>query len=458
MRIGWGALMVGMFLAFLSALKLQEERRNAEIRASQIEKQIEEAKLLDVTTQMEPDRLLATLQDARRTLASDPEKADEILTDLADQLRLTLKSFAKTLVSLDSSKDRSSPEKPRALFWMLLAATAWFLVGICMAGSRLLDDLYVWRDPLNWIGYLNSWLSWAGVAILTPFIFWMNHRFPLDRSHRSNILAHILGCMLFWSLINGAFRLVQDGFHQWLVNFPDALGIGLAWGFKFDVYGAVLLAAIALTNLEMKKREELRVARVEVMFVSAQLEALRMQLHPHFLFNALNSIIELIHQNPRQAAELLDRLEQFFVMTLLIDGVQDVSLRKELDFVECYLEMQKVRFPKRLSVRMEIDENSMESRVPVLILQPLIENAVRHGIAQNPRPGEISIQSRKSDGALHLKIRDTGPGISNPSVQEGIGLANTKRRLQHMYGNEFRFEIKNEDTGGLLVSLEIPSR
>src|SRR5262249_17302211 len=112
--------------------------------------------------------------------------------------------------------------------------------------------------------------------------------------------------------------------------------------------------------------------------------------------------------------------------------------------------------PKRLNVKMEIDEGSMEHSVPVLILQPLVENAVRHGIAQNAGPGEISIQSEKRDGMLQLRIRDTGPGIVNRKIQEGIGLINTKRRLQQTYGNDFRFEMQNEEFGGLLVSLEIP--
>jgi LytS/YehU family sensor histidine kinase len=286
----------------------------------------------------------------------------------------------------------------------------------------------------------------------------MCRRFPIDRNHQFSIFAHIGGCMVFWIFINVFFRRFPSDFVQRLANLPDLLGNGLAWGFKFDVYGAVVLAAVALTNLERKKKEELRLAEIEKMFITAQLEALKMQLHPHFLFNALNSIVELIHQNANQAAQLLDRLEEFLRITLRIDGVQDVPLRKELAFIDCYLEMQKVRFPKRLSVKMDIDENSMDSRVPILILQPLVENAIRHGIARNPKPGEISIYSKKTEGALQLKIGDTGPGISNSVIQEGIGLANTKRRLQHMYGSQFRFEMRNEASGGLVVSLEIPTQ
>jgi LytS/YehU family sensor histidine kinase len=270
--------------------------------------------------------------------------------------------------------------------------------------------------------------------------------------------------MLFWCMINITLRILLCrpcmSAGTWTEAIAGMLGLGLAWGFKFDVYGAVLLCAAAVTSLELKKREELRLSELETMLAGAQLDALKTQLHPHFLFNALNSIVELIHQDPKRAADLLARLEEFLRITLQAENAQEVSLRKELDFVDCYLDMQRVRFPKRLTVRKDIDEQSMESRVPILILQPLIENAVRHGIARSPQPGEISIHSELREGTLRLMICDTGPGIppAGGQVQEGIGLANTKRRLQHLYGKGFRFEMRNEDAGGLLVSLEIPSR
>jgi LytS/YehU family sensor histidine kinase len=450
--------MAGMFFTFLSALQLEDERRNTEIQAAQLAKQLELAKLVDFKTKIEPDRLLNTLQEARDSMSAEPHRADQILSELADQLRTALKSFKEKLAPSNPSLNQIKTDKPRTTYWMILATISWLVVGICMAASRLMDDMFVRHSPLNWYGYWYSWLSWAGVALMTPFIFWMSRRFPIDRSHPFSLLAHVSGCMIFWIVINILFRSQPAEFQQRISSLPDLIGIGLAWGFKFDVYGAVVLAALALSNLERKKHEEFRLAEIEKMFVSAQLEALKMQLHPHFLFNALNSIVELIHENPQQAEELLDRLKQFLRITLLIDGVQDVPLRKELDFIDCYLQMQKVRFPKRLSVKMDIDENSMESRVPVLILQPLVENAIRHGIAQNPEPGEISIYSRMNAGSLQLRIRDTGPGISDSTIHEGIGLSNTKARLQHMYGKNYRLEIQNEAAGGLLVSLEIPAQ
>lgn len=455
-QIGWGTLMVGMFLTLLSAIQIEEEWRNTQIQASQIQKQIEMAQLIDVKMELEPDRLVRTIDEARKNVICDAEKADQILSDLADQLRISLKNFKDKLTPVDPSGVRDFTEKPRVIYWTFLTTATWLIVGMWMAGSRLLDDVYVLHRPLNWTGYWYSWLSWVGVSIMTPFIFLLSRKFTINRLNRFNIVIHFSGCIVFWLMINILFRSNAGDFQQRLASVPNLLGNGLAWGFKFDVYAAVLFAAIAFTNLERKKLEELRLAEIERMFVNAQLEALKMQLHPHFLFNSLNSIVELIHQDSSQAAELLERLKQFLRITLMIEGVQEVPLRKELAFVDCYLDMQRVRFPKRLFVTKEIDEGSMDSRVPVLILQPLIENAIRHGIAQNSNPGEISIYSKKINGTLHLRIRDTGPGITTTNIQEGIGLANTKRRLQHMYGNKFRFEIQNEAVGGLLVSLEIP--
>jgi len=251
-------------------------------------------------------------------------------------------------------------------------------------------------------------------------------------------------------------RLKDTDFHDWMPASQLVLKNGIFWGFKFDVYGAVLLAGVLFANLEMKRKEELRAAELGTLLARAELDALRMQLHPHFLFNALNSITELIHQDIKQARALLERLAEFLQMTLQADGLQEIALRRELDFIECYLDMQKVRFPTRLSIEMQIDANSAEIMVPALILQPLVENAVRHGIAQNPSHGTIVIQSEITKGVLRLQVSDSGPGFAGDQPQEGVGLTNTRRRLQHFYGNAFRLELQNQRSGGLRVLLEIP--
>jgi two-component system, LytTR family, sensor kinase len=458
LRLFWGVLMVSIFLSYLYANKLQEDGKEAEIHATRIEKEIEAARLLHVRTQLDPGLLLHSLQEARIKIPVEPEKAEELLANLADKLRIALRSIPTApgadVLTEGLRSNRDVKVHGSRTTWLILLSLVSLLVGILMAGARLLDDLYVWHAPtLEWETYWNLWLSWLGVSLLTPFIFWMS-RFQSGK----RLSLHLGACILFWCLINGSLQLKNQGLQHWQSILPTMMSSGLGYGFKFDVYGSVLIAAIAFNHLELKRKKDLRVAENEVLLVGAQLDALKMQIHPHFLFNSLNSIMELIHQNQERAVELLFCLEEFLRMTLVTQEVQDVPLRKELDFVECYLDMQKIRFPKRLIVKMEIDEDCMESRVPVLLLQPLVENAVRHGIAHAAGAGEISIQSKKGNGTLQLKIRDTGPGIASHKIQEGIGLANTKRRLEHMYGNDFRFEMQNEEMGGLLVSIEIPSR
>jgi two-component system LytT family sensor kinase len=452
-RLAWGSLMVGMFLAFLWAIRLQEVRRKAEIHASKIEKEVEATRLKYVRSHLDSKELLANLHIAGEKVTTDPDGAEELLTKTSEELRIALKNISARIPESTSPRPTHlSPNQSSKATRVILLSLTWLIVGVVMTGARFLDDVYIWKySELPWNDYWNLWYSWLGVSLLTPFIFWMSRFSPGKK-----IIFHIAACILFWCLISGTLSLKLYGLQEWRTVLPSVMGNGLAWGFKFDVYGAALITAIALNRLESKRKEDVRLAKIETLLINAQLDALKMQIHPHFLFNALNSIMELIHQNRNQAAELLVRLEQFLRMTLTTEDIQEVPLRKELDFVSCYLEMQKVRFPKRLKVKMEIDESSMDTCVPVLILQPLVENAVRHGIAQNTGPGEISIQSQKRDGMLQLRIRDTGPGISNHEIREGIGLVNTKRRLQQTYGKAFRFEMQNEEMGGLLVSLEIP--
>lgn len=325
-------------------------------------------------------------------------------------------------------------------------------VGLAMSTARILDDVFVWKYlRLPWDSYWDTFFSWIGVSILTPFVFWMSRFQPGKR-----IVLHIASCILFWCMISGVLQIKNQGMQQWRTIGATVMANGLAFGFKFDVYGAVLIAAIAVNHQKLKQQEELRVLEKESLLTNAQLEALKMQIHPHFLFNSLNSIMELIHQNPKQSSELMSRLEEFLRITMQAQNVQDVSLKQELDFVQCYLDMQQVRFPKRLSVRYELDEQSLDRRVPVLLLQPIIENAVRHGIANVSQPGQISIETKATDHSLQLKIRDTGPGMK-ADFREGIGLNNTRRRLEQIYGRDHRFEMENEPTGGLTVSIEIPA-
>ncbi len=187
-----------------------------------------------------------------------------------------------------------------------------------------------------------------------------------------------------------------------------------------------------------------------------------MQLHPHFLFNTLHSISALVHKDPECADRMIARLGDFLRLTLENSGAQEVSLQKELEFLRCYLEIERVRFQDRLTTHMEIDSRALDTPVPNLILQPIVENALRHGIAPRSTPGRIEISAKRKNGSLRIEVQDNGPGISaiskpNGRLREGLGLANTRARLRQLYGAEHSFELSDAPGGGLLVALEIPT-
>jgi len=192
--------------------------------------------------------------------------------------------------------------------------------------------------------------------------------------------------------------------------------------------------------------------------VEAQLDALRMQLHPHFLFNTLNSVSVLMRRDIEAADRMLLQLSNLLRVTLAGNAAHEIKLKQELEILERYLEIEQIRFQDRLTVRMQIDPSALDALVPQLFFQPLVENAIRHGIADCETGGEIDIRAERQDGLLHLQVRDNGPGlnISNGSLLEGVGLSNTRSRLEYLYGSGGRFEVCNAGGGGLIVAAAFP--
>jgi len=183
---------------------------------------------------------------------------------------------------------------------------------------------------------------------------------------------------------------------------------------------------------------------------------LRMQLHPHFLFNTLNSIAALIHKDPDAADRMTARLSDLLRLTLENAGVQEVPLVKELEFLELYLEIERTRFADRLVVRTEITADTLDASIPYLILQPLVENAIRHGVASRSSPGCVIVSAVRESDMLVLQVKDDGPGISAGVSRNGLGLSSTRARLEKLYGNAHRFELSNVNGGGLSVKLTFP--
>jgi two-component system, LytTR family, sensor kinase len=185
---------------------------------------------------------------------------------------------------------------------------------------------------------------------------------------------------------------------------------------------------------------------------------LKMQLHPHFLFNTLHSISALMREDVETADQMIARLGEFLRMTLRNSGEQETTLEQELKFLECYLEIERLRFQDRLTTRIEAEPETMGARVPNLFLQPIVENAIRHGIARRTNEGVVAISARRASGQrLRVEVRDNGPGLAPTNgVANGVGLANTRSRLLRLYGDNHDFGMMNAAEGGLVVTLEIP--
>jgi LytS/YehU family sensor histidine kinase len=246
--------------------------------------------------------------------------------------------------------------------------------------------------------------------------------------------------------------------------FPAQYQVELRNFFLFDffVYWAILGVGYAFDYREKYKERESLTSTLKAQLAQAQLESLKMQLHPHFLFNTLHAIAGLVRNNEKEpAVNMIAGLSDLLRRTLESADEQEVPLREEARFIELYLDIQKVRFSDRLTMRMEIAPETLDALVPNLILQPLVENAIRHGVSLNDSAGIVIISSVCVDDVLRISVCDNGPGLQSGwqmEASEGIGLANTRERLKHLYGTEHRFELRNGATGGVTASLAIPFR
>ncbi|HVF85935.1 MAG TPA: histidine kinase [Pyrinomonadaceae bacterium] len=343
----------------------------------------------------------------------------------------------------------------------------WTLVGFFFASQIYFYTLYTSRPvafskALVWqmlCVYLN--------ALLTPVILWLARRFRIERQNwpRRLTIHVVAGSLIAFALALGhvALDMVFLGRYD---KTPVFDLFRMAFG-MFDkemlVYWFLVLMSHAFDYYNRYQHGELRTSQLETKLAQAHLQALRMQLNPHFLFNTLNTISELIYSDPRAAEQMITQVSDMLRLSLDKVGVQEVSLQQELEFLNKYLEIEQTRFAERLKVRMEIHPDTLHACVPNMILQPLVENAVRHGIAPRALGGSIEIHARRDNGMLSMEVRDDGHGLSKKlekmiSGGVGVGLANTRARLEHLYGAMHRFELSTSPGHGLTVSMAIPFR
>jgi LytS/YehU family sensor histidine kinase len=245
---------------------------------------------------------------------------------------------------------------------------------------------------------------------------------------------------------------------SWWTEFKRSALRNFDW--EMMTYWAIAGLSHAVLYYRESRDRELRTSQLETKLIEAQMAALRQQLQPHFLFNTLHAISALMHRDVEAADRTLMRLSDLLRMTLETVGHQEIALKAELEFLAKYLEIEQTRFADRLVVRFDIEPETLDTRVPTFLLQPLVENAIKHGIAKKAGPGHIDIQARREHDKLRIEVRDDGVGLSETALtalQKGIGVSTTRARLQHQFGADYRFEFHRLEQG-LAVVVAVPWR
>lgn len=295
-------------------------------------------------------------------------------------------------------------------------------------------------------------------TLLTPVVLALARRFPVRRGVRARHLTLHAAA----ALVIGSGEILADYWvatHTYLSGpfWPRHYWISLHN--ELFAYAGIVAAAHVMEVYHRYREREMHAAKLEGQLARAHLHALEMQLQPHFLFNTLNSISELIHHDPDAAETMVAQLGDLLRMTMSGDGRQEVPLSRELALVGAYLEIERTRYQDRLSVKNQVEPDVLDAMVPTLLLQPLVENAVRHGLSPRVAPGTVTLAARRVGDRLRLTVRDDGRGLPPPGERrERVGVGNTRSRLRQAYGEAHRFELADAPGGGTLVLIEIPWR
>lgn len=316
--------------------------------------------------------------------------------------------------------------------------------------------------PARWQDLVFQGNDWLILGALTPIIYYLGKRFPLTQDRwRIPLTIHLVGSLAIcavWAFFGIAFGLMlhtypaqgplQTAYFSWaLISLP----------FSVSIYFAVLGCVYAFAYFVEARTREAHASRLAAELAESQLEALRMQLNPHFLFNSLNALSVFVReQDTRAASRMLELVSDVLREVLRSDRPHEISLADEVQFLEKYLAIEQVRFSDRLRVEWAISENALTALVPSFVMQPLVENAIKHGVLRRVHAGVIEISARLIGDQLKVAIRDDGAGIETSQIREGVGLSNTRSRLNALYGNDAKLILTPLSTGGTEATLLIP--
>lgn len=358
---------------------------------------------------------------------------------------------------------RNTAFNRRKVFKWILIFGCWTLVALFYAFQTLYQNAHANRYP-PWqfifeIRFIYCYLWFA----LTPVVLWLGVRFPFESGQTFKSLAIHLTASLLLAFIHVAlYALSYSLIPETVVPpFPKLYKDFLVSDFTagFVTYWIILCATYAATYYQAYRERALKAAQLKESLAQAQLQILKLQLQPHFLFNTLNTISELVHEDGEAADKMITRLSGLLRGSLENAGAQEVTLKEEMDFLQKYLDIEQIRYDKRLVVEIDTAPETLAALLPSMLMQPLVENAVRHSIAPRPEGGRIEIRSEREGANLHITVEDDGRILSengNLNFKEGIGLSNTRARLEALYDKSYNFELQTSSRGGLKVGIKIP--
>lgn len=347
--------------------------------------------------------------------------------------------------------------------WALIFA-GWTFLALLFSAPQMIQAIRLNRVAEGWNSVLGELIfSYLWLAF-TPLAIWFSKSFRIEGGHRFRRLTiHFLASGVFLLVHVLLFTVISIpfGWYSQLTPFSNRYFLLILNFTPSNVmfYWGIIVIEHALDYYQKLQERELKASQLEAQLAQSQLQVLKMQLHPHFLFNTLNAISALIRESPDEAEEMVSQLGDLLRMTLDTAGLQEVSFKKELEFLKHYLDIEQTRFQDRLKVELAIEPEALDGLVPSMILQPLVENSVRHGVAPRPEGGCIKIKAWRDNSLLRLEVEDDGPGLSGDTpLKERVGLTNTRARVRNLYGDEHGLRMHNAADGGLVVSLSIPFR
>lgn len=335
----------------------------------------------------------------------------------------------------------------------------WTAIALSFATNLHLSQKVPWREAI-----LSSLADWYSFALLSIPMLSLARRFQFHRDNwRMTALLHLFASIFFsgfWIMLRAGLAQLQRILDHQPTDFStDFVNLFIkSFHLNLWIYWVILAVSHAFENYRKLSDRELKNAELERSLTQAKLRALQSQLNPHFLFNTLHTISALMHIDVEKADRMVAKLSDLLRSALDNTDEHVIPLRDEVAFLKRYLEIEQTRFGDRLTVTMEIPEDTLNAEVPNLILQPIVENAIRHGIEPHAKSGKIHLSARRDNGQLILEVRDNGAGLRADNKRQGIGTSNTRLRLQQLYSDRQTFTLQNLPEGGLLATIALPLR